>query len=231
MTRNAMTVKVGSNSAALAAAFGDLGRRQIPFASSRAINKMLTDSQKRERRRMERVFKIRSKWVVNQLHISRSNKRQRPIRGAVGHTQKWMADHETGKVRRKPGQRQAIPTRLIRRTTRPPGVRRSELPRELISRGKARKVEVSAKTGLVVGNVSKRRTKVKHLGQRATFWILKRRVRIRPRWRFRKSVERRVARTYDRVFREELLIATLSAKRKGGASLSLANAERLVRGG
>jgi hypothetical protein len=204
---------VRSNADEVEKALRKTHQQQIPFATSKALNEMGVEILKFEQSRMRRVFHIRSNFVVKGLKLRRSNKRQKPkIRIVLGHRDEYMVDHETGKKRKgKGGGRVGIPTALTKRT--PTGkTRKGTSPRELIAAEKARKVEQGAGRALVAGSTKRKRGRVKNLGGLGIFWLLRRSVRIRPRWKLRKSIKREARQRYGSHFLREFDKAIRTAK-------------------
>lgn len=163
--------------------------RELPFASALALTRQAQESRDVERARARKVFTLRSSYVERGITMRRAEKRDWPkLRAHVGSRDEFMAEQETGAVRRARKKRFAIPTRLIRRTKRGK-IPKSKKPRAVLSKPsgyiKGRAIRISAKG---------RRGKARRL---SVAYLLRSKVRIVPRWGFRKSVEATVRANYD----------------------------------
>lgn len=75
-------------------------RKQLPFAISQTLNNAAFEAREGIQRSMDKKFTIRRKWVKNQIKVVKSNKRDLKSVVYLDPNADFMADHETGTVRK-----------------------------------------------------------------------------------------------------------------------------------
>ena len=205
-----LRVEVASNADELRRAFRQIAKDQVPFATALALTRLAQRGQEAGRDRLSSEFKLRSRWVRNGLRIKRAEKRDWPNPVAiVGHRDEYMVLHETGGMKRaRGGGRVLIPTRLVRRT----------------SAGRIRKRQRPAVLGPKLqeqpGKFGARRlelmTRRARRDRRKILYLMRRRVRIRPRFRLTATVNGVAADHSGPIFEKALEAAIRSARVRTG---------------
>lgn len=206
-------ISVESNAPGLAEAFQMLAERQLPFATAVALTRVAQDAQEGVRRDMPHRFKLRGSRLLKGVQITRAEKRDWPNpKAQVGSRDEFMVTQELGGERRpqKGASFMAIPTRVVTsQRTSTGGVPRRLKPRNV---NKARKIPGDR----IVAPLSKGKSATGKKLDEASFWLLRRRVKIKPRFRLRETVEGSVESTYPKRFEEEFAAAMKSARAKAG---------------
>ena len=186
----------------------DLARTQLPFAEARTLTLTARDARDDVRKGLGNKFVLRSKWVERGIQ-SVSATKQLPV-AMVGSRDWFMADQEEG-GRRRPltGMHRAAPL----------GVRTS--PRQRITKAK-RPPRLLAKRRFFLQRLARGR----HKGQFAVMrrvsrsryplqvlYLLERETKIRPKFRFRETVERTVDRRLSQNFGRSLARALATRRR------------------
>lgn len=211
MAAPSLDVVVSSNAPELRRVFREMARTQIPFATAVALTKLAQLGRDAGRTRLEAEFKVRSKRVPRGLSIERAEKRDWPNpKAIVGHRDEFMLLHETGgfKKPQKGARRIAIPTRVVKRTTTGRIVKRHK-PASLGSKLEERPGRFGAKR---LELTSRRARK----DRRRILFLLRRRVRIEPRFRLRATVNGVAAAQYGPIFTRALDAAMRSARVRAG---------------
>lgn len=182
--------------------------RQIPFATAKALTKTAFDARAAEVVDMPKRLKIRNRALPRvSLMVEKARKSDTPSPTAsvgIKSDFRFLADHETGNVRRSiKGGRLAIPTKVIRRTARGK-IPKSQTPRRVAQRKNVREVDE-----LLVRKSSKRRR-----DRRDVLYLLRRRVRIRKRLGMLDTVGRSVGSGYQANFESAFRVAIQTAKRR-----------------
>jgi len=213
-------VQIEHNADLLARKLNLAQRKQIPFAVQEGLNSLAFEARDTIRRELPFRFTIRSSRIKTGVAVSKANKRDWPdrIRSAVGIRDEFMVAHETGGLRRpsreSPGKglpRIAIPTRVVEaRRTSTGRIPKSLRPREIIAANRAR--VQSTKTGRGIIRLSNRVAKRQRKRKTAILFLLRRSVRIRPRWDFRITALEVAGAKYPGIFREKLEFALRTAR-------------------
>lgn len=245
-THPSLEVEVTSNAPELAKAFAKLAEEQLPFATAVALTRVAQDSRDDARKQLGRTFTLRSRRRVEMgIQINRAEKRDYPnCKAEVGLKDEFMADHVVGRERKpKPGTGHlAIPTRLVERGPaggvvlrhKPRTIRRTQGGFVTDAKGQPTGDKSPAGDAMIrrrVDALLERRQKVEGFGKRrrrrsrladlevATFFLLRERVKIDPKWPFPQQVRSTVADRYPVHFRTEYEAAMRSA-RANAAKLS-----------
>lgn len=205
---------VATSAPELARAFGDLARKQLPFATAVALTRLAQDAQTRVRDGMASKFKLHGNRLVRGVQIKRAEKRDWPdVRAVVGDRDEFMVLQETGGERRAEkggGSHVAIPTKLVtsRRTSagRPP---KALKPKALLAnkRAHARRIAGEAIVARLTGKKS-----ATGRPEQLTYWLLRKSARIKPVFRFRETVTDTAEDRFRPVFERELTAAVKSAR-------------------
>lgn len=111
MTRG-VQIKIETNAIQAKHFFDSLERSQLPFAISRAINRLAWDVRDWEQKNLDRYFDLRTTWLTKKgaMPVIRSDKRQHPdIHAIIGVKDEVAAMAITGGVRRSTGGDMAVP--------------------------------------------------------------------------------------------------------------------------
>ncbi|MCP3916157.1 MAG: hypothetical protein GY711_11425 [bacterium] len=207
MTVRAFDVEVVADLGGFDHFMDGLRRKQVPFATALALTRTAQDAQAAAKRRMQKVFTLRSKWAEGGVRIRRAEKRDWPnTRAVVGHLDAMFVLHETGGIRRpRSGHRFAIPTRAVRRT-KTGKISKARRPSHVIASG-------AFVEGRRIRRKTRRSTKASTQANRlTTLYFLRRQVRIRARLRFRVMVEHEANRVLGTHFESELRKAIKTAR-------------------
>jgi hypothetical protein len=194
-------------------------RRQLPFAVAKALTRTAHVSARRAQRDMVQRFTIRSKTLPRAaIKVIRAEKTDWPRPRAiiyVPHKFKFLVMHETGGVKKAEGSAKnvAVPSPYVARRRTAKGKVRARLkPRRLIQEERVRTARTSPTLAFMI---QKRVRRSKGQGRRrGVLYYLKRRVKIKRRWRLRQTVERAAARAYPVAFKVELAKAIRGRKGK-----------------
>jgi hypothetical protein len=192
-------------------AFLALAEDQIPFATAKALTRIAMLGRDRARDSLSDSFKIRSPRTAKGFDFKRAEKRDWPNPVAeVGHKDEFLIPHIDGGVKRsRSGENVAIPTRYTDSRRGSSGaVPRSLTPKTLLSRKKGVFKIPDERIGRKLTAEQSATGKVESL----TLWLLRREVRIKPRWPFGLLMQEAHAQSYEDVFREELFKAIETAK-------------------
>ncbi len=181
---------------------GDVAKRQVPFATSRALNETLLFAQAQVRRELPQHFKIRSTWVSRGIQVRLSTKRS--LTGLIFSRDPFMALQEFGGRKDRRGPQQAIPF-AIRGPEGQQKTLRSRWPGQLMDREKAFELRTDSRVGLVLRKTGRRRNEVLYV-------LLGKAIRIKPRWNFRARVEQIANQVFPLVFKSELASALRTAR-------------------
>lgn len=182
-----------------------IAQKQIPFALSVAINETLAEAQKAVRQELPRRFTIRNKWVAKGIVIQRSTK-QKAV-GSIGSRDEFMALQEFGGQKRARGGRIAIPTRALKSRTRAGIVRKRLRPRQILKRKKVFVGETRKGTGAIF-----ERKGTASASRLIPLYFFIESARVRRRFGFERTVEKTVARRWEKNFGKALAKAIATAK-------------------
>ena len=175
---------------------------QVPFATALALTRLAKDSQREIRKRFPRRFIKRRSWIPKGVRIIKATPETQT--SFVYSKDRWMADQEFGGIRRARKKLRGIPTG-VRRSKRSvvPTARR---PAALLAQNRRR--YFLEKVGDKVGLYEKRGKR----GMPRQLYLMVPRVRVRPRWRFGKTVEAVVRHRYVSRMRGAWRYATRTAR-------------------
>ncbi|TAH39280.1 MAG: hypothetical protein EYC70_00410 [Planctomycetota bacterium] len=112
-----------------------LPTKQLPFATSLALNWLGKDAQAEVRQRLPAIFELRSDWVQRGIQMTPAQKRDWPNSAAVvGSRDAFLVQHETGAVKTARSGRLAIPARGAAVRGAGGRIPRSRKPRALLAR-------------------------------------------------------------------------------------------------
>lgn len=203
-------VKVTSTAGPVRARLRSLRRRQLPFATAKALTRSAKPVASELGSSIGDHFRQRSRGLSRAWTFDRANKSDWPRPVAVVHLRPWaefMADHALGKVRRarRGGSRMAVPTSLVRRT-KTGRVRKSQKPTRLREK---KGTVVRRQGGSTVIQVKRgARAKVRA----GIFYTLHSNVRIRKVWPVDAIAARKFRAVYRPIFRAELARAIATSR-------------------
>jgi hypothetical protein len=183
----------------------DVARKQVPFATSRAINETLLFAQAQVRRELPEHFKIRSNWVAKGIQVRMSDKRT--LTGLIFTRDEFMARQETGGEKPRGDKEQAVPF-AIRGSDGQDKTLKSRWPSQMI--GKDRAFMVRSKTSRVA-LVLRRNGRGKRKDQ-VLYVLLGKTLKVKARWNFRKRVEEIANQIFPMLFKSELASAIASRR-------------------
>lgn len=205
-------VRVDSNAPDVARAFRGLAEDEIPWATTIALTRTAIKARDEVREDMPRRFTLRNRRSQAGVQVKPAERRNWPLTfSVVGHRDPWFVRQETGGVKRpeKGASSVAVPTKLVKRGSQ--GVAKAQKPRRLRDRK-----DVFVADELIRQRVDRKKGLLARL-QTATWWLLRREVRIEPRFHFRELVERVAKREYQGEFEQALANAVRKARIKSGA--------------
>ncbi len=210
----------------------DLIREQLPFAMALTLTRTAQFAHRVVRKRVGRVFTIRSQRVPKGIRIQRAEKRDFPSSHAtVGTVDQFIARFEFGGDQRPLGTgRFAVPSRLIRRTATGK-VRVSQRPSALREK-KTTFLESGPDTGAAIARRRGKRAR----DQRQLLYFLRPRIRIDDRLEMAKSVEQSANRRLGPEYERSMAIAIKSRRAQLGrfssdeARFFFLKAERAING-
>lgn len=175
---------------------------QVPFATAVALTRTASGARDAMRRRLGRVFTVRSRRVLSGEQSTKARKRDFPRqRAEVGHLDEYIARHEEGGIQAARGpHRWTVPTRRvkrgasgrIRKTLRPPHLIRKR--KGFIPRGQ--------RSAVFVPKGPKRRRRLQ------VFYLLRQRIRLDPVLGHHRTVRRYAERHFPVRFQRELAQAS-----------------------
>jgi hypothetical protein len=213
-------VRVQSDAPAVARAFGHFAEREYRWASTLGLTRTAVRSRDAVRGEMPNRFTLRNRRSQAGVQAKPADVRAWPTPfSMVGHRDPWFVRQEIGGIKRpeKGASNVAIPSKLVRRGSSG-AVPKSQKPRQLRD-----KKTVFVANGRIQQRVERRKGLLARL-QTATWWLLRREVRIRPRFRLRETVEQTAARVYQNEFELALNAAVAKARKKAGHFLMPAGA-------
>lgn len=204
-----MEIKLRTNPelARYIASLDDISKRQVPYASSRAINEVLLFAQNQVRRELPEHFKIRSEWVSKGIRVKFSDKRT--LTGMIFTKDPFMGLQETGGEKPRKGKEQAVPFSIRGGYGGDQKTLKSRWPGQLVGKDKAFQIRTEKRVGLVLR--SKGRGKRKN---EVLYVLLGKAVKVRARWNFRKRVEEIANQLFPLLFKAELASAIRGRKGK-----------------
>lgn len=169
----------------------DIERRQIPFAVTTALTKTAFSAREAEMKDIPRRFRLKAKSLPRAaLRVEKAKKADWPDRceSALGILPefRFLADHEKGTIR-KPlsgSGRLAIPTAAIKRTAKGK-IRKNQTPRAI-----ARRKTSSVHNGMIL-------RKTRGRDRRQVTYMLRRRIKIKPRLFMHVTVAEAVRTTFE----------------------------------
>lgn len=240
MPAGAFTIEVSSNAEAVSRDLAAFAHDQVPYACSRALNRMAATLVDDERELMRKKFTVRSAWMVRAFGFKRSHKSDWPnISVEVGHPFWALKIQEEGGAKtggqKHPGETY-VPTRIVAAMRSPNTGKLPDnmYPDKLLESGNAYKTTmprfgtvlkavagvtaVLARTGrpTLTGNLtftSARGGRKAVSGKLSVLYLVRSQARIPPRFGFFDEAVKRVSATYGDVFREELLEAVRTSNK------------------
>ena len=225
-----MKLSITTNARELVGALDALAKKEIPYATSRAVNATTKDAAHAAKVSLRSHMTIRNQGILRAgIKAVLSHKRQWPkLNAGVGVPTKFefLADHETGKTRLGKGNhRRPVPTDVVRgRRTKGGKVRKMDKAGEARRRTGLTKRGGKAKYGRAFIPKGKRylaRTVSQGRGRRRRLepiHLLRRVVRIdRDPW-FKPAVHGRAAKVYPDHIKREFKAAVASARKRAGVS-------------
>lgn len=219
-----MQINISSNADEIRTTLTELERRQLPFATARALTLTAQDAREAARGNLRGRLRLRNKYSERGVRIRRAEKADWPRTQAVvgiDQDRAYLVGHESGEIRRGvAGHRRAVPTRLVKRTSTGK-IPKNLTPRALrAKRGTTKSGRKSSAGGGTVLPGTNRIVKRKGRGRKAkllTFYHLVDQVRIKKGINFVHSVHVKAGRVFDKHFKIEFAAAVKSARvRKGG---------------
>lgn len=215
-------ITVSSNASEVAEGIRLFAEDQLPFATSRAVNRIAEEIRQAEARLIERRFRIVARWMVRAFRLERSHKRQWPdVHAVVGHPFWATKLHELGDPktggRAHPGE-VFIPTKIVAQMrSRSTGQIPARLrPRALLQEGGAGFRSRTKKFGEVVmlhradGLGAGRRLRIAYL--------VRSEADLKARFGFGDEAKKLVSARYGDVFGEEMTRAVLSGRAPAGTT-------------
>ena len=218
-------------------AFNALERRNYPFALANSLTQTAKDGQKAVRGRTKRIYELHGKHTLNQIKIKPAKKSMAKLGKAysevrTGKNAPYMPQHETGgKKLPRYEQYVAVPAGDMKkkkyRTKR--GVKQMYHPEHLMQKsilakrarskgprpsGKNRSKEKNvfiitspkSNTPIMVRRKTMKRLPLEYL------WVLVPKAKIKPTWKFYKTVDRRVSRTFHKHFSKAMRYALATSR-------------------
>jgi hypothetical protein len=179
-----LTAEIDASTANLS----NLARRQVPFATARALTSVAYDARDEVRRQLPKRFIIRRPWVAKGIGVERATKAN--LEATVFSRDKFMAQQEEGGT--KTG-KQVIPVGRLAQKARSEVIPRSQWPGRLMAR---KSVFYRA------GTLFERRGKEIHV-----LYLLGRQVKVRPKFGMEQTVHMVALRNFRRRFEEAMLKA------------------------
>lgn len=180
-----------------------LKSKQLPFATSLALNLTLKDAQNQLRKEMPRKFKIRRPWVLRGVVVKPSNKNR--LWGSIGQRDAFMSLHESGGIKTPFSRAIAVPVGALARTAQSKVLTKSKRPRALLKRKNVYRGE----TRKGVPAIIKRGTVRKPL---EVLYVLVGSARIERRFGFVATVNKVVRKKWPANFGKALARAIASAR-------------------
>lgn len=175
--------------------FSDQAYRQIPFATSVALNDVAFKARKALKEDMETRFVQRNTWTVRGLRVNKSHKTR--LFAEVGSLRPYMETHVEGGLRPAYSGAgvQAVPLEVRKPKTKALGAK-SKWPGSMLRKKRSRLVPLSRGRALVL---TKRTKKAPYVAQ----WILVPKVKIEKRsWPLGLIVMSTVNKHWDRAMRK-----------------------------
>lgn len=222
MAGGAIGITVSTNAYSLAAAFGELGHKQLPFAAATALTRVAIDGRAEVVARMPDHFgkhpaRPISARVLKTVRVERAEKKDWPHpKAKVGILDAFMARQVTGGVKlpEKGAKHIAVPTRLIKRGTG------GGIPARLKPRPLRERKDVFVLKDQIRGRFADRgrlaETRAANLGGTGTFYSLVTEAHLKAIWPMPKEVARSAHATYMKHFQTELEAAVRSARVRAG---------------
>ena len=197
----ALTVELETSEALRA--LDDLRRRQVPFATARALTQTAADAQRVIRSELPDRFVIRSRWLEQGIRTERATKRE-PV-SVVYSRDPFMVEHETGGRRRGRKGVRAIP-RAIRKTPKQ-RITPARRPAAILKRKRTYvgPIREGSSTEAIFQRVGKS-------GRRLLYVLEPRPVKIAARWGFGDTAAKTARRVWARNFGRAFAQAIRSAR-------------------
>ena len=218
MKTGSLTIRVKSTAPDLARAFGDLARRQLPYATAVALTRTASDARDAFQARVGAIFQARSKafqkGASTRQGVStyvRAEKRDWPHTHALIGIKPWagfLVLHEKGGLKRpqRGARHLAIPIIGPIKRTSTGKIPAPKKPRRVRSEG-----------GYVAGATIRKRQGRGRNRKSVALYILKAKARIRPILKLEGTVRRTAERRYPGHFRREFEVAIESARARAAA--------------
>ena len=207
-------IEVAFSEKEVARLFSDKIEKQIPFATSLAINATAQDARDELRERLNDSFTIRSRWLHKGIRYTKSNKKQPTIAAEIGSIDDFMAKQAEGGTKRAGSAGYvAIPSRV----QRGPGGKRKTTPAKwpgaLLKKDRRAKVQ---KLSLIPGSSGNillfRRRGGKRNPKFQLLYTLAKQAKIPKLWPFEKTVDDVVSRRWSQHMKAALDKALRTAK-------------------
>jgi hypothetical protein len=186
--------------------FDDLAEKQVPFATSVALNNTAFDARKALIAQFPRIFTVRSKWINKGLRVEKSHKTN--LEAAIGHLDEYMARQAKGGTKTATKSFVGVPVRA--RKTPKHKTTRAKWPGRLLRKKKhfIKPLSAGGALGLfkIVGGKKNPRLEL--------WYVLAERVKVPKRWPLQKTVEQVVREKFAANAAEAMRRALKTAKRK-----------------
>lgn len=208
-------IEIQTNVTKTLAQLDELANKQLPFATALALTRLAQASQGDLRSSLRQYFTIRNDFVSKGIRIQAAKKADWPFpRAEIGSKDQFMSLQALGGTKTsQSGKEIAVPIKA--RPNRQAATPKSSWPGRLLSRR-------GTKRAFIGTNQSGG-----HPGQRAVLmpsedgskemqvmWLLKRSVKVRPRWPLNERVNTLVRQQYDQLFGKALAMAVATAQSK-----------------
>jgi hypothetical protein len=185
-----MRLTVSTNARQVAMLLTDVGRKQLPFATARALTKLAQASQSDVRDEMPGKFTLRNRFTQQEVRITPATKTH--LQATIGSSERsgYMQRQQDGGMRYPIGRHLAVPLDTSKKI--PPGQRpKALLDKTGYFKGKAGK---AGKLGIWKRQI-KKLTLIYRLIDRAS---------IKPRYEIDQTVEHAIGRDFDHIMQQSL---------------------------
>lgn len=202
-----VTLNIESNIKQFSRSLTQIERKQLPFATSKALNDTAFDVRKQiVNRTYPRDFTARNtRFISAALRVSKSTKAKliASVFDRLGRD--YLQRHTTGGIKQPRGRNLAIPAQVKRRAQG--GVTKANRPRQLLNKKKVFVTKTRSGQKVIMRRRTKKRTPVEVL------YVLEPSARIRKTFRFYEDGERVVATKFGPNFGKAWRRALATAKR------------------
>ena len=182
-----VTLRLDSNIKQFSRTLRDIERKQLPFATSKALNDTAFDVRKQiVDRTFPRDFKQRNKRFISAaLRVSKSTKKKLIASVSDRLGREYLQRHTTGGIKRPRGRNIAVPAGVRIRSQG--GVTKANRPRQLLNKPKVFITKGRSGQKVIMRRRTKKRTPAEVL------YVLEPTARIRKTFRFYEDAQRVVA--------------------------------------